>query len=72
MYRESIVSLKKWKEDKFRKPLIVKGARAKDFELAIQWLVDCGLLLKSHRVSRPGIPLAAYHEISVFRLFQLK
>jgi predicted AAA+ superfamily ATPase len=37
--------------------------------LAIQWLVDCGLLLKSHRVSKPGIPLAAYQEISAFKLF---
>ena len=38
-------------------------------ELAIQWLTDCGLLLKSHRVSKPGIPLAAYQDISVFKLF---
>jgi hypothetical protein len=41
----------------------------KDFKLAIQWLVDCGLLLKSHRISKPGMPLAAYQEISVFKPF---
>jgi len=45
------------------------GGMPEDFELAIQWLVDCGLLLKSHRVSKPGIPLTAYQDISVFKLF---
>ncbi len=35
---------------------IQKGARAKDFELAIQWLTDCGLIHKVHRVSKPGLP----------------
>jgi len=45
------------------------GARAKDFELAIQWLVDCGLLLKSYRVSKPFLPLIAYQDLAVFKLF---
>jgi len=54
---------------KFVYGVIREGARAKDFELAIQWLVDCGLLLKSHRVSKPGLPLAAYQDMSVFKLF---
>ena len=54
---------------KFIYGVIREGARAKDFELAIQWLVDCGLLLKSHRVSKPGMPLIAYQDISVFKLF---
>lgn len=34
-----------------------------------KWLVDCGLLLKSHRVTKPGMPLLAYQELSVFKLF---
>jgi hypothetical protein len=54
---------------KFVYGVIKEGARAKDFELAIQWLTDCGLLLKSHRVSKPGIPLSAYQDLSVFKLF---
>ncbi|MDR2119122.1 MAG: ATP-binding protein [Tannerellaceae bacterium] len=54
---------------KFVYGAIKDGARAKDFELAIQWLVDCGLLLKSHRVSKPGMPLAAYLDLAVFKLF---
>jgi len=40
-----------------------------EFQFAIQWLVDCGLLWKSHQVSKPGIPMAAYQEISAFKLF---
>lgn len=54
---------------KFVYGVLKEGARAKDFELAIQWLVDCGLLLKSHRVTKPGNPLAAYQEISIFKIF---
>ena len=37
-----------------------KGARAKDFELAIQWLRDCGLIEQVIRVSKPSVPLSAY------------
>jgi len=54
---------------KFVFGVIREGARAKDFELAIQWLVDSGLLLKSHRVSKPEMPLIAYQDLSVFKLF---
>jgi predicted AAA+ superfamily ATPase len=54
---------------KFVLGILREGARAKDFELAIQWLVDSGLLLKSHRVTKPNLPLMAYHELSVFKLF---
>ncbi|MCD7955533.1 MAG: ATP-binding protein [Lachnospiraceae bacterium] len=48
-----------------------EGARAKDFELAIQWLTDCGLVLKGFRVSKPGMPLIAYLEMDVFKLYFL-
>ena len=54
---------------KFIFGILREGARAKDFELAIQWLTDSGLILKSHRVSKPGLPLIAYQELSVFKLF---
>lgn len=37
-----------------------KGARAKDFELAIQWLQDCGLIYQVHRLTKPSMPLSAY------------
>jgi predicted AAA+ superfamily ATPase len=45
------------------------GARAKDFELAIQWLEDAGLVHKTCRVSKPELPLAAFEELSVFKLY---
>jgi predicted AAA+ superfamily ATPase len=54
---------------KFIFGIIREGARAKDFELAIQWLVDSGLILKSHRISKPNLPLIAYQDLSVFKLF---
>jgi len=69
MVWQSIPSQLAKENKKFVYGVIREGARAKDFELAIQWLVDCGLLLKCHRVSKPGIPLSAYQDISVFKLF---
>ena len=44
-------------------------ARAKDYELALTWLTDCGLIHKVCRVSKPGIPLKAYEDYSAFKLF---
>jgi predicted AAA+ superfamily ATPase len=44
------------------------GARAKDFELAMQWLLDCGLLHRVDCVSKPALPLAAYRS-AAFKLF---
>ncbi len=47
-----------------------KGARAKDFELAIQWLKDCGLIYQVERISKPAMPLNAYAG-SGFKMFTL-
>ncbi len=54
---------------KFIYGMIREGARAKDFELAIQWLADTGLLHKVYNVSKPDLPLMAYQELSNFKLF---
>lgn len=54
---------------KFVYGVIREGARAKDFENAIEWLCRCGLFLQAHRVTKPAMPLAAYQELSVFKLF---
>ena len=48
-----------------------KGARANDFEIAIQWLVDSGLVHKVHRISKPVVPLKFYEDIASFKLFLL-
>lgn len=47
------------------------GGRAKDFEVAIQWLMDAGLVYKSERVTEPKMPLKFYVDISNFKLFLL-
>ena len=54
---------------KFIYGLIAKGARAREYELALQWLSDCGIVHKVNRVSAPLIPLKAYAEMSAFKLF---
>ena len=54
---------------KFIYGLLKTGARAKDFELAIQWLTDAGLLHKVYNVTKYALPLVAYQELSAFKLF---
>ena len=50
---------------------IKKGARSNEFEIAIQWLLDCGLIYKVNRVNEPHVPLAAYKNLSAYKLFML-
>lgn len=50
---------------------IKAGARMKDYEIAIEWLLDCGLISKVYRVSKPAIPLKAYIDFSAFKLYML-
>lgn len=50
---------------------IKQGARAKDFEIAIEWLMDCGLIKKVYKVSKPAMPLKAYTDFSAFKLYIL-
>lgn len=54
---------------KFIYGIIKEGARAKDYELALMWLADCGLVHKVHRVTVPNIPLKAYEDPKAFKLF---
>jgi predicted AAA+ superfamily ATPase len=54
---------------KFIYGVIKEGARAKDFELAIQWLIDCGLLHQCFRISKPDMPLSAYQDLAAFKLY---
>ena len=56
---------------KFVYGIIKDGARAKDYELALMWLSDCGLVHKVHRVTAPHIPLKAYEDLKAFKLFVL-
>jgi predicted AAA+ superfamily ATPase len=54
---------------KFIYGVIKEGARAKDYELAIQWLTDAGILHKVPRVTTPKYPLKHYEDLSAFKLF---
>ena len=46
-----------------------KGARSSEFETAIQWLQDSGLVHKVNKVNEPHVPLAAYKDFSAYKLF---
>ena len=48
---------------------IAKGARSKDFEIAIQWLIDAGLINKVPRVKKAAVPLKFYEDVEAFKLF---
>lgn len=54
---------------KFIYGLLREGTRAKDYETAIMWLSDCGLVHKVSRVNTAGIPLGAYEDLKAFKLF---
>ena len=56
---------------KFIYGLIKDGARAKDYELALMWLSDCGLVHRVNRATAPSLPLKAYEDLKAFKLFLL-
>mgnify|MGYP001233589446 FL=1 len=54
---------------KFIYGLVREGGRAKDYETAIMWLTDCGLVHKISRVNSASIPLKAYEDLKAFKLY---
>lgn len=56
---------------KFIYGLVREGARAKEYETAVIWLSDCGLVHKVSRVNAAGIPLKAYEDLKAFKLFMV-
>ncbi len=54
---------------KFLYGLVREGGRAKDYEAAIMWLSDCGLVHKVSRINTPKLPLKAYEDLKAFKLF---
>lgn len=54
---------------KFIYSVIREGGRAKEYETAIMWLTDCGLVHKVSRVNAAGFPLKAYEDLKAFKLF---
>lgn len=56
---------------KFLYGALRKGARAKDFELAFEWLVDAGMLLRVSRCSKVALPLSVYEDVAAFKVYLL-
>lgn len=68
---ESIPSHLSQENRKFIFGHIRKGARAKDYEEALTWLVQAGLIIRVPRVSKPELPLASYNDNKSFKIFLL-
>ena len=56
---------------KFIYGLIKEGARAREYEIALSWLIDCGLVYQINRVKDCKIPLSAYQDFNAFKLYIL-
>ena len=69
MVWRSIVGQLAKENAKFIYSLMRTGARAKEFELALEWLRDAGLIHKVHRISKPGLPVQAYADWSDFKVY---
>jgi predicted AAA+ superfamily ATPase len=69
MVWQSIVGQLAKENSKFIYSLLRTGARAKEFETAIDWLKDAGLIHKVVRISKPGMPVSAYADWSDFKIY---
>ncbi len=54
---------------KFLYKVVKEGARAREYEDALGWLVDAGLVYKIYRSTAPGLPVSAYDDLSAFKLY---
>ena len=68
---QSIPSQLARENKKFIYGAIKSGARAREFELAIQWLLDAGLVIRVNRAAKPYLPLKFYEDLSAFKLYLL-
>ena len=56
---------------KFIYGLVKEGARAREYEIALSWLIDCGLVYQVNRVNNCKVPLSAYQDFNAFKLYLL-
>ena len=56
---------------KFIYGLVREGARAREYEIALSWLIDCGLVYQVNRVNNSKVPLSAYQDFNAFKLYLL-
>ena len=69
MLWKSIPSQLARENKKFIYKVVKEGARAREYEDALQWLVDAGLVKKIYRSTAPGLPIAAYDDVSAFKIY---
>ena len=69
MVWKSIPSQLARENKKFLYKVIKEGARAREYENALQWLADARLVHKIYRSSAPGLPIAAYDDLSAFKIY---
>lgn len=69
MIWKSIPSQLARENKKFLYKVVKEGARAREYEDALQWLVDARLVHKIYRSSAPGLPISAYDDLSAFKLY---
>lgn len=69
MIWKSIPSQLAKENKKFLYKVIKEGARAREYEDALQWLVDAGLVQKIYRSSSPGLPISSCDDVSAFKIY---
>ncbi|NLZ72643.1 MAG: ATP-binding protein [Bacteroidales bacterium] len=69
MIWKSIPSQLSRENKKFIYKVVKEGARAREYEDALQWLVDANLVSKIYRSTAPGLPIAAYYDLSAFKIY---
>ena len=69
MVWQSILGQLSRENKKFIYGALKKGGRAKEFEVAIQWLVDAGLVFKVNKCTKPQLPLKFYEDFTAFKLY---
>lgn len=69
MIWKSIPSQLARENKKFIYKVVKEGARAREYEDALQWLVDANLLSKIYRSTAPGLPISAYDDLSAFKIY---
>ncbi len=69
MVWQSILGQLSRENKKFIYGALKKGGRAKEFEVAIQWLVDAGLVYKVNKCTKPQLPLKFYEDFTAFKLY---
>nr|WP_241634831.1 ATP-binding protein [Fusobacterium gastrosuis] len=69
MIWKSIPSQLSRENKKFIYKVVKEGARAREYEDALQWLVDANLVNKIYRSSAPKLPLSAYDDLSAFKIY---